>query len=129
MKVHKENSVKNLSVVEMPERFIDVLSKSIDYKIATENMLVFDIINGVEDATKTIPTINTSNAFRIDCCNILMKFKNKLETNISEKVCRDINKRLNNNDLCLLEADKERGMCIINRKQVLQMMEREFNKP
>ena len=92
-------------------------------------MLVFDIIAGLEDATKTIPTVNTSNAFRIDCCNILMKSKNKSETNISEKVCRDINKRLNNNDLCLLEAEKERGMCIISRKQVLQMVEQEFDKP
>ena len=91
-------------------------------------MLVFDIIAGIEDATKTVPTINTSNAFRFDCCDILMKYKNKSETNISEKVCRDINKRLNNNDFCLLEAEKGRGMYIISRKQVHEMVEQELNK-
>ena len=32
-KVHKENTVKNLSTVEIPEQFIDVLSKGIDYKL------------------------------------------------------------------------------------------------
>ena len=53
-------------------------------------MLVFDIIAGIEDATKTIPTIKSSNALYFDCCDILMKSKNKSETNISEKVCRDI---------------------------------------
>ena len=54
---------------------------------------------GIEDVTKTLPTINTSNAFCFDCCNILKKSRNNSETNISEKVWRDINKRLNNNDL------------------------------
>ena len=129
IKVHKENTVKNLSTVEIPEQFIDVLSKGIDYKIATRNMPVFDIIAGIEDATKTLPTINTSNAFRFDCCNILKKSRNKSETNISEKVCRNINKWLNNNDLCLLEADKGRATCIVIRKQVHEMVEPELNKP
>ena len=36
----------------MPERFTDILSKGIDYKILTENIPVFDIIAGVEHATK-----------------------------------------------------------------------------
>ena len=64
IKLHKENTVKDLSTLEIPERFIDVLSKGIDYKIATENVPVFDIIAGIEDATKALPTINTSNVFR-----------------------------------------------------------------
>ena len=50
-KIHKENMVKNLSTLEIPEWFSDVLSKVIDYKIATENIPVFDIIAGIEDAT------------------------------------------------------------------------------
>ena len=129
IKVHKENTVRNLSAVEIPEQFIDVLSKGIDYKIATRNIPVFDIIAGIEDATKTLPTINTSNAFRFHCCNILKKSRNKSETNISEKVCRNINKWLNNNDLCLLEADKGRATCIISRKQVHEMVAQELNKP
>ena len=85
-KIHKENMVKNLSTLEIPEWFSDVLSKVIDYKIATENIPVFDIIAGIEDATKTLPTINASNAFRFDCCNILKKSRNISETNITEKV-------------------------------------------
>ena len=85
IKVHKENTVKNLSTVEIPEQFIDVLSKGIDYKIGKENMPVFDIIDGTEDATKTLPTINTSNAFRFDRCIILKKSRNKSKTNVSEK--------------------------------------------
>ena len=116
IKVNKENTAKNLSTAEIPERFIDVLCKGIDYNIATENIPVFHIIAGIEDATKTLPTINTSNAFRFDCCNILKKSRNKSETNISAKVCRDISKWLNNNDLCLLEADKGRATCIISKK-------------
>ena len=67
--------VKNLSTVGIPEGFIDVLSKGIDYKFATENIPVFDIIAGIEDPT--LPTINTSNAFRFDCCNILKKSRYK----------------------------------------------------
>ena len=126
IKVHKENTVRNLSTVEIPEQFIDVLSKGIDYKIATRNIPVFDIIAGIEDA---LPTINISNAFRFDCCNILKKSRNKSETNIIEKVCRNINKWLNNNDLCLLEADKGRATCIISRKQVHEMVAQELNKP
>ena len=51
IKVHKESTVKNRSTVEIPEQFIDVLSEGIDYKNATENMPVFDIIAGIEDAT------------------------------------------------------------------------------
>ena len=50
-KIHKENMVKNLSTLEIPEWFSDVLSKVIDYKIATENIPVFDVIAGIEDAT------------------------------------------------------------------------------
>ena len=69
----KKTQQKNLSAVEIPERFIDVLSEGIDYKIATENILVFDLIAGIEDTTKTLPTINRSNAFCLDCCNILKK--------------------------------------------------------
>ena len=64
-----------------------------------ENIPVFDIKVGIEGATKPLPTNNTSNAFRFDCCNILKKSKNKSETNITEKVCRDINEWLNNSDL------------------------------
>ena len=51
IKVHKESTVKNRSTVEIPEQFIDVLSEGIVYKNATENMPVFDIIAGIEDAT------------------------------------------------------------------------------
>ena len=57
-----------------------------------ENIPVFDIIAGIEDATKTLPAINTGSAFCFDCCNILKKYRNKSETNISVKVYRDINK-------------------------------------
>ena len=110
-------------------RYIKKLSKGINYKIATRNMPVFDIIAGIEDTTKTLPTINTSNAFCFDCCNILKKSRNKSETNISDKVCRNINKWLNNNDFCLLEADKGRATCIISRKQVHEMVAQELNKP
>ena len=93
IKVNKENMVKNLSTVAIPEWFIDVLSKSIEYKIAMENIPVFDIITRIEDTTKVLPAIYTSNVFRFDCCNILKKSRNKSETNISEKVC--INKYIN----------------------------------
>ena len=92
IKVHKENTVKNLSTVEIPKLFIDVLSKGIDYKIATENIPVFYIIAGIEDATETLPTINASNVFRYDCCNNLKKPRNKSETNIRETTCRYITK-------------------------------------
>ena len=40
-----------------------------------------------------------------------------------------MNKWLNNNDLCLLEADKGRATCIISRKQVHEMVAQELNKP
>ena len=129
IKVNKKNMVKNLSTVAIPEWFIDVLSKSIEYKIAMENIPVFDIIPGIEDATKTLPAIYTSNAFRFDCCNILKISRNKSETNISEKVCRDINKWLNNNNLYLLEADEGRATCIVSRKQEQKMVEQELDKP
>ena len=129
IKVNKENMVKNLSTVAIPEWFIDVLSKRIEYKIAMENIPVFDIIARIEDATKVLPAIYTSNVFRFDCCNILKKSRNKSETNISEKVCRDINKWLNNNNLYLLEADEGRATCIVSRKQEQKMVEQELDKP
>ena len=69
-----------------------------------ENIPVFDIIAGIEDATKTLPAINTSSAFCFDCCNILKKYRNKSETNISVKVYRDINKWLNNNDFMFVRS-------------------------
>lgn len=72
IKPHKENTVKNLSRKEISEWFIDVLSKSIYYKTATENTTAFDILAAVKDATKTLPVINTSNAFRL-----LQHFKEK----------------------------------------------------
>ena len=62
--------------------FIDVLSKGTDYRLATENIPVVDIIAGIEDATNPLLTINTSNVFCNDCCNILKKPRNKPETNI-----------------------------------------------
>ena len=65
--------IKNLSTVEILEQFIDVLSEGTDNRIVTENIPVFDIIVGIEDATKTFHTINTSNTFRFDYCNILIK--------------------------------------------------------
>ena len=83
---------------------------------------------GTEDATKTLPTINTSNAFRFDCCSIVKKSRNKSETNISGKVCRDINIWLNKDDLCFLEARKARVTCIISRREVYKMVEQELNK-
>ena len=52
-----------------------MLSKVMDYKIVTENIPVFDRIAGIDHATKILPTINTSNAFRFDCCNILIKIE------------------------------------------------------
>ena len=121
-----KKTVKKPSTAEIPEWFTDVLSKCIDYKIETENIPVFDIIAGIEDATKALPSINTSNLLWY--CNILKKSWNKSETNFSEEVYRDINKRLSNNDLCLLEAEKGRATCIINRKQVHKMAEQELNK-
>ena len=43
--------------------------------------------------------------------------RNKSETNISENVCRDINKWLNNNNFCLLEAvRKERRALSVENK-------------
>ena len=113
IKVHKKNTVKNLSTVEIPELFIDVLSKGIDYKIATESIPVFYTIPGIEDATETLPTINASNVFRYDCCNNLKKPRNKSETNIRETTCRYITKWLSKSYLCLLEANKGRATCII----------------
>ena len=93
VKVNKENMVKNLSTFAIPEWFIDVLSKSIEYKIAMQNFPVFDVIARIGDATKALPAIYKSNVFRFDCCNILKKSRNKSERNISEKVC--INKYIN----------------------------------
>ena len=113
IKVHKKNTLKNLSTVEIPELFIDVLSKGIDYKIATESIPVFYTIAGIEDATETLPTINASNVFRYDCCNNLKKPRSKSETNIRETTCRYITKWLNKSYLCLLEANKGRATCII----------------
>ena len=50
-----------------------------------EKIAVYDIICGREDATKTLATINTSNAFCFDCCNFLKKSTNKSETETSQK--------------------------------------------
>ena len=38
------------------------------------------MITGIQDASKTLPTINISNVFHYDCCNILYKTRNKSET-------------------------------------------------
>ena len=107
---------------------LHVLSKAIDYRILTENIPVIDTIAGTEDAIKTLPTINTSNAFPFDCCNILKKSRNKSEINISAEVCGNINKWVNNNDLCLLEADEGGATFIISRREVHKMVEQEFKK-
>ena len=64
IKVRKENTIKNLSTVEIQEQFIDVLSKGIDSKIATENIPVHDIIAEIENATKILPIINTRRQIR-----------------------------------------------------------------
>ena len=42
-----------------------------------ENIPIFARIARLEDATKILPTINTSNEFRYDCCDILKKPRNK----------------------------------------------------
>ena len=64
IKVRKENTIKNLSTVEIQEQFIDVLSKGIDCKNATENIPVHDIIAEIENATKILPIINTRRQIR-----------------------------------------------------------------
>ena len=64
IKVRKENTIKNLSTVEIQEQFIDVLSKGIDCKIATKNIPVHDIIAEIENATKILPIINTRRQIR-----------------------------------------------------------------
>ena len=50
---------------------MDILSTGIDYKIAIENFPVFDVIAGIENTTKTFPTVSASNILCYDCCNIL----------------------------------------------------------
>ena len=64
LKYVKKTRQKNLSTVEIQEQFIDVLSKSIDYKIATENIPVHDIIAELENATQILPIINTRRQIR-----------------------------------------------------------------
>ena len=80
IKLLAENTVKNLLTIEILDRFIDALSKGIDYKIATKKIAIFDVITGIEDATKTLRTINKSGVFRYDCCNILKKARNPKQT-------------------------------------------------
>lgn len=69
--LHKENTVKNLPTFWISKHFIDILSTGIDYKIAIENFPVLDVIAGIENTTKTFPTVSASNILCYDCCNIL----------------------------------------------------------
>ena len=58
--MNKENTVKKLPAVQIPEQFIDILSKGIDYKTATEDVTIFNIITEMEDAKKTFSKQNTT---------------------------------------------------------------------
>ena len=124
---HQKRTLMNYSDVQVPKEFIPLLSKGLDFKIASKQFAKLDIISGIESAIKSFNNRARANEYRFECMKILRKGRNKKDNNTNEKMCNGIKLWLKQNELILIENDKGRATCIIEKQKKDELVNNELS--
>ena len=107
---HQQKTLLNYSDIAVPMEFVPLLSKGLDFKIATEKLPIMDMICAIEGVTKSFSSNAIANEFKHECKNILKKGRQKTDINVTEKMCTGLRTWLKQNEIVLIENDKGRDM-------------------
>ncbi|XP_057308243.1 uncharacterized protein LOC130646122 [Hydractinia symbiolongicarpus] len=126
-KEHQTKTLLNFSGIEIPDEFIPLLSKGLEFKISTKKLPIIDMICGIKKAAKSFSSPSMANGFRFECKRIMEKEKNTKLTNITNELCNGLNEWLKQNRLILIENDKGRATCIISQQKVDELINQELS--
>ena len=98
----------NFTEIEIPKEFYPILSKGLEFKIASKTLPITSIICSIEESIKNLCTPALANEFRFECKRILKKGRNRKDVNITEEICRGLKVWLKQNDLTLKMIKEER---------------------
>ena len=126
-KEHQQRTLLNFTDKEIPNEFIPLLSKGLNFKIATKKLPVLDFVCGIEEAAKKLSSKSAANEFRFDCKKIIKNGKKNKSTNIEQALCNGLKEWLKSNELTLIENDKGRATCIIENKKVEELIDKELS--
>ncbi|XP_057308242.1 uncharacterized protein LOC130646121 [Hydractinia symbiolongicarpus] len=126
-KEHQTKTLLNFPGIEIPDEFIPLLSKGLEFKISTKKLPIIDMICGIKKAAKSFSSPSMANGFRFECKRIMEKEKNTKLTNITNELCNGLNEWLKQNRLILIENDKGRATCIISQQKVDELINQELS--
>ena len=119
---YQDKTLLNFTDIEIPSEFRPLLSKGLDFKVATKKLPITDIICSIEESINSFCSPSMANEFRFECKRIISRGRNKNDTNISEELCRGLKSWLQQNDITLIENDKGRATCLITTEKRDQLI-------
>ena len=104
-----------------------MLSKGLDFKLATNKLTIVDMICGIEEAVKKFTSKAMANEFRFECKRMIQNGKRNRNLNVEQQISAGLGEWLKQKELVLIENDKGRATCIIETKQTQELIEKELS--
>ena len=124
---HQRKTLLNFANVDIPKEFVPLLSKGLDFKVATKKLPIVDMICGIEEAVKKFTLKAIVNEFRFECNRMIQNGQRNRNLNIEQQISAGLGEWLKQKKRVLIENDKGRATCIIETKQIQELIEKELS--
>ena len=122
---HQRKTLLNFANVDIPKEFVPLLSKGLDFKVAAKKLPIVDMICDIEEAVKKFTS--NANEFRFDCKRMTRNGQRNRNLNVEQQISAGLGEWLKQKELVLIENDKGRATCIIETKQIQELIEKELS--
>ena len=119
---HQRKTLLNIANVDIQKEFVLLLSKGLDFKVATKKLPIVDMICGIEEAVKAM-----ANEFRFECKRMIQNGQRNRNLYVEQQISAGLGEWLKQKELVLIENDKGRATCIIETKQIQELIEKELS--
>ena len=124
---HQRKTLLNFANVDIPKEFVPLLSKGLDFKVTTKKLPIIDMICGIEEAAKKFTSKTMANEFRFECKRMIQNGQRNRKINVEQQISAGLGEWLKQKELVLIENDKGRATCIIETKQIQELIEKELS--
>ena len=85
------------------------------------------MICGIEEAVEKFTSKAMANEFRFECKRVIQNEQRNRKINVEQQISAGLGEWLKQKELVLIENDKGRATCIIETKQIQELIEKELS--
>ena len=76
----------NFANVDIPKEFVPLLSRGLDFKVATKKLPIVDMICGIEEVVKKFTSKAMANEFRFECKRMIQNGQRNRNLNVEQQI-------------------------------------------